>query len=60
MSSCTQPRKKHQQFELVRESFLSRTGLPFDAVLPESLIEQAAEEEGVDCGGFANSDAACE
>lgn len=54
MSSCTLlAAEKLQRFELIRESFLSQAGLPFDQALPEELIEQAAEEEGIDFGGFS-------
>jgi hypothetical protein len=54
MSSCTHlAAEKLQRFELIRESFLSQAGLPFDQALPEELIEQAAQEEGIDFGGFS-------
>jgi hypothetical protein len=54
MSSCTLlAAEKLQRFELVRQSFLSQAGLPFDEALPEELIKQAAEEEGIDFGGFS-------
>ena len=54
MLSCTSlAAEKLRRFELIRESFLSQAGLPFDEALPEDLIEQAAEEEGIDFGGFS-------
>lgn len=54
MSSCTfLAAEKLQRFELIRESFLSQAGLPFDEALPEELIERAADEEGIDFGGFS-------
>lgn len=53
MSSCTLLAAENlQRFELIRESLLSQAGLPFNDALPEELIEQAAEEEGIDFGGF--------
>lgn len=53
MSSCTHlAAETLQRFELIRESLLSQAGLPFDDALPEELLQQAAEEEGIDFGGF--------
>jgi hypothetical protein len=42
------------RFDLVSQSFLAQPGLPFAEALPETRIEQAFAEEGID---FASSQA---